>query len=597
MRLTLFFVLSALATISTSEPEVFDLGELDQYKPKQQDRPTLNGNSLWLSGTESNGGFDIGISPDVKAKLQGVLEGCGQLDDKCYHEAREIMRSVNVEVDHKLERRAFRDLLTKTVKGAILIFADIAISLRMTWFLKSKDQEGAESFMFIPVAKASEAAKFETATELVVSAESSAIVTIKPTPAPTTVTGSHNPSITAVTSPHDGLSQGDIVVSLDPDLASRMQEIMMRSTDCDEGAKFDREHSGPVKRRANSRLGRAICAYQAVIVNIGGTLSDLIHTDFGGLDFTIPTMNPERAAAAEFTQELIEDYAPIINLQIDRIRVLGAYLFALTIGVVMEDSTLGASNKIPSTLIATGAPTIKPTQTTASPSSSSSSSCPDPTQTPLFCGRENEKENNCEVNMPKTKAGEPKCAEKGDYPDCPCNLPTDMTVQYVSETEMKAVKIFTELFRTVTLPNPQTTIEVPKGPTKALGIVYDMLLRPQSEHDLSMYARAYWHFFATDYGKTVDCRDDPVRKDVREIDPSIDVQWYPGGEFSLDLFGENCTYKNAGDNAGKLFCGEKSIDCFWDPPEADPAFQGQKHKNRYDCFGNWQRQTVFTCPF
>jgi hypothetical protein len=166
------------------------------------------------------------------------------------------------------------------------------------------------------------------------------------------------------------------MVYMDQNLASRMQEIMMRNTQCEDGAKFDHDH--PSKRRAASSLGRAICAYHAVIVNMGGALSDLMQTNLGGLDFAMPT-----TPAAELTLELLEDYAPIIDLQVDRARALAAYLFALAVGVVIDGRTLGPANKIPSTLIQTNNPTAKPTQTTASPSSSSSSNCPDPTKTPV----------------------------------------------------------------------------------------------------------------------------------------------------------------------------------------------------------------------
>jgi hypothetical protein len=192
----------------------------------------------------------------------------------------------------------------------------------------------------------------------------------------------HPPSITAVDSAHDGMNQGDLVVSFDQDLAARMQEIMMRSTECEEGTKFDHEHPSG-KKRANSRLGRAICAYQGVMFNMGSSLSDLMRTDLGNLNFAIPTTPPDRAAAAELTEQLLEDYAPVINLQLDRARALAAYLFALAIGVVIDNQRLGSTNKIPATLVSIITPTGKPTPTTASPTTSSSSGCPDPTKTPV----------------------------------------------------------------------------------------------------------------------------------------------------------------------------------------------------------------------
>lgn len=188
--------------------------------------------------------------------------------------------------------------------------------------------------------------------------------------------------MTAITSPHDGLNQGDYVLKLDKDFASKMQEIMVRTADCDEGVKFDREH--PTRRRqSTARLGRAICAYHAVLTNMGGALSDLTQTNLGDLNFAIPAFPAERAAAFEYTQELTAEYAPIINLQVDRMRLLGAYIFAVTIGVISENKPLGVENKIPSELVQTGTPSNRPTQTTASPSSSTSSGCPDPTNTPV----------------------------------------------------------------------------------------------------------------------------------------------------------------------------------------------------------------------
>jgi len=156
---------------------------------------------------------------------------------------------------------------------------------------------------------------------------------------------------------------------------------MMRTTECEDGTKFDREHSS--KRRANSRLGKAICAYQGVILNMGAALSDLMQTDFGVLDFAIPATPPDRAAASELTLQLMEEYAALMNLPMDRARVLAAYLFALTIGVVIDGNPLGTNNKIPASLVQTGAPTSRLTQTTASATSSSSSGCPDPTKTPV----------------------------------------------------------------------------------------------------------------------------------------------------------------------------------------------------------------------
>jgi hypothetical protein len=154
------------------------------------------------------------------------------------------------------------------------------------------------------------------------------------------------------------MSPGDIFVSLDAGLASRMQEIMMRSTECEEGAKFEREH--PSKRRAGSRLGRAICAYQGVMTNMAGTLSDLVQTNFGALDFIEPIMNSREMRAFELTQKLMEEYGVLMDIQAARINRLAAYIFFLTFGVIEHDQTLGTNNKIPGSLVRTSAPTNTP---------------------------------------------------------------------------------------------------------------------------------------------------------------------------------------------------------------------------------------------
>ena len=88
------------------------------------------------------------------------MEGCGNLDDKCYQEAREVLRSADLDVDGKLERRGFGHFLSKTDKGGWSILADIATTLYLSWYMKSTDLP-ADSFNFIPASKASEAANYK----------------------------------------------------------------------------------------------------------------------------------------------------------------------------------------------------------------------------------------------------------------------------------------------------------------------------------------------------------------------------------------------------------------------------------------------------
>lgn len=145
---------------------------------------------MWLSGSEESGAFELGLSPDVSAKVQGVLEGCVQVDDQCAKDVHDVLHSADLAIDSKIKGRDFRALISKTIKGSWDIFFDIASMLYVTWVIKDKeDRGGFDSFRSIPKQKAVEASKFETATEIVVSAGGSAIVTVKPTPNPTTLKG------------------------------------------------------------------------------------------------------------------------------------------------------------------------------------------------------------------------------------------------------------------------------------------------------------------------------------------------------------------------------------------------------------------------
>jgi hypothetical protein len=72
-----------------------------------------------------------------------------------------------------------------------------------------------------------------------------------------------------------------------------------------------------------------------------------------------------------------------------------------------------------------------------------------------------------------------------------------------------------------------------------------------------------WKFFATNYGNPVDARTDAALQAHRT--ENTDKEIFPRGTFGLVLFGETCQYKNKGNNAGKLFCGDKTILCGDDP--------------------------------
>jgi hypothetical protein len=101
-----------------------------------------------------------------------------------------------------------------------------------------------------------------------------------------------------------------------------------------------------------------------------------------------------------------------------------------------------------------------------------------------------------------------------------------------------------------------------------------------------------WLFFATDYGRKVHCRMDTVHIEKRIGDLSKPA--YPGGTFDLKLFGEDCQYKNNGINPGRLFCGDKEIECKNDLNHKDGIVIGPKlDGSNYMC-GPSYRQAMFT---
>jgi hypothetical protein len=74
-------------------------------------------------------GFDIVLSVSTKAKIQGVLEGCGESSDKCYQDVRNILRFSYLEIDHELTRGSFLEMLSRAMKRSRAVFSTIAAIL------------------------------------------------------------------------------------------------------------------------------------------------------------------------------------------------------------------------------------------------------------------------------------------------------------------------------------------------------------------------------------------------------------------------------------------------------------------------------------
>ncbi|KAH9906303.1 hypothetical protein F4778DRAFT_778690 [Xylariomycetidae sp. FL2044] len=84
-----------------------------------------------------------------------------------------------------------------------------------------------------------------------------------------------------------------------------------------------------------------------------------------------------------------------------------------------------------------------------------------------------------------------------------------------------------------------------------------------------------WHFFTTDVGHGVGCNyaSDAALEEIKSGGPSeIGVPSdadpenppWPGGDFKLDIDGQECHYKCNGGNAGRLFCPDREISCTGD---------------------------------
>jgi hypothetical protein len=152
----------------------------------QERPPQPSGNTIWISGKEGDG-FDIVLSPDAQAKVEGILEGCGTAEDTCYQEVLKSLRAADLELDSQIERRSLGALLSKTAKGAWDIIFDIGTMLWLNWKIKADKMDN--SAFHLPLSKAEEAASSASASSVVHSAGASVVLTITPTPISPSLTG------------------------------------------------------------------------------------------------------------------------------------------------------------------------------------------------------------------------------------------------------------------------------------------------------------------------------------------------------------------------------------------------------------------------
>ncbi|EGY18373.1 uncharacterized protein VDAG_08707 [Verticillium dahliae VdLs.17] len=391
--------------------------------------PSLSGTTVWLPGREGNG-YDVSFSADTKSKIHGILEACGEVDDKCYQEVRQLLRNADLQIDGELERRGFVQFLSKTFKKVGSVFSFIAGVLISNWAMKQEQPTG----MFVPHEIASQASKLETTTP-VVSADGTAVATITSTPDPTVLQGSQTPSVTPVTEPEGDSSSGDLIAFLDEDLASRIDEVMHRSQDCDDGHAFVRGDQTR-RKRANGGFGKAICAAEAAAVmsQRGGPFNDLLLINPAHLSFDFAETAGAVARAANVASDFVRACTPMLDISPALAEQLGNLLFALAVNTLIENRPVNQNNRIEASLIRTEAPTALPT------------SCPDPKSTPVTFA--------CwTLYMPAPTDSTIMASFCSEHQGCECNAPSESIENNASDEEQKSMIIIADLFESIGPPN------------------------------------------------------------------------------------------------------------------------------------------------
>ncbi|KAK4447190.1 hypothetical protein QBC34DRAFT_467708 [Podospora aff. communis PSN243] len=432
MRLSLALIAVFSTVIHAAD---LDLGDIKQYEAKLTVPPNgIQPDWIWVSPADG-GGFHIILGQDIKAKVDGVLDGCGQVDDKCYHDVLTALDDGVVQTDHNLEGRQvivalvllgeFFTLDTLVATVALLETTRFAVLLGL----------GFPNGMFVPEAQAKPAGNLPQGA-VTVSAGGTPVITITQGPtAEPTLEGSVTPIVTAVTTAVDGFQAGDLAGILDTGLAGRLAEYMQRAKLCKAGEEFDREHASPARRRrAVGSYGEALCASKAVIGGIqpGGPWNDLLLLDPTGVKFGFSPDSATASAAAGQFFEFARASAPLMAIAPERADQLSSYIFALAVDAVVEGLPLGGQNRIPATMV-----------TTTGGASPTSTTCPD--KDALVCGFPTVQDCNLAIVL---QGDERKVVcEDGPHKGCECTGPAYSFVELYGPPErQKNLQLFMELF-------------------------------------------------------------------------------------------------------------------------------------------------------
>nr|XP_036586398.1 uncharacterized protein CTRU02_03783 [Colletotrichum truncatum]KAF6796805.1 hypothetical protein CTRU02_03783 [Colletotrichum truncatum] len=356
----------AIVTQTAAQSFNFDLGNLDRYQSNDKNIPSLEGDSLWMTGAEGNG-FRLVLSTGLQNKVQKSLDECGDVKDECFQRVHQTLSSSTTHIDNALEKRYFGHLLSKTFKKVGVMITVFSSILLWSWEQK---HTAPSPVWLIPQDEAGSASNIAGSGTVVMSGGGAPIMTITPPPDVASATGSVTPAVTFVATATADLKEGDRIVTFDGDFAKKFQDLLhIFSGDggCKEGRDFNAGQSPD--RQTNARSGGwdvAICAGLGVMPQV------LDNGPLGDLRAMAPPQPPiqfdlTQAAgrAAQIVIEAARDYAPLLNIPAELIDQYGVIIFAMAINALVENIDIGPSNTIraASLVSKTQGPTATPTPT------------------------------------------------------------------------------------------------------------------------------------------------------------------------------------------------------------------------------------------
>lgn len=126
------------------------------------------------------------MGKDLKAKVDGVLEGCGKVDNQCYQEVIKVLQDGTIQMDKRLDSRQLI-VAAATIAEVIQDIREIVeiVGMITVVYKVIVNALGIEKGNHVPVVFASAAAKLPQATPITISAGGSAVITITQSPTPT----------------------------------------------------------------------------------------------------------------------------------------------------------------------------------------------------------------------------------------------------------------------------------------------------------------------------------------------------------------------------------------------------------------------------